>query len=240
MKVRTWLTATALVFGAFGGIAADAPEGCYVVDEADPATTDDDVFACEQQTYFHAAETKFSNLGTIAPDAHGLPSWDENPPAGSVQGGNGAGFLSNSTIYQGNGGSEGSAVFEGTFTGPLDVMDVDLHLLGPVPITADAYNVRVEIDGGDAFVNAGEVTIVPQEEPNATGAAQRLDFAITNIYDTLKRWGTVDGEHTIRIEVEPTYLVNDTAVFVFDTTEVPGGITFNPVDGVDDVPTISA
>lgn len=240
MKTRTRLTSTLVLLPlALGGLAA-ASDDCRTVDP-DETVAGDEYELCTLRTYFHAADTKASNLGTVEGSPHGLPSWDAEAPTTSVSGGGGAGFLSNSIVTQGPGGDQGRAVFEGTFDGIVDVLDVDLHLMGPVPTTAAVYNVTLEIDG-IPYAEAQELEIVAAEEPNATGAAKRLDFAITGLAEILiDDFGATEASAlTYRLEVEPTYIVNDTALFVFDTTEVPGGITFNPASLPAGLPTIAA
>lgn len=238
MRTRALLAAMTLLPTALIGLAM-TPEGCYVAIEGDPTTTDDDIVACEQQTWFHGAETKASNAGNIDPDVpHGSATFDTTPPAGSVTDGEGAGYVTNSVLTQTAGGDTLAATFTGTFTGHIDAVDVDLHVLAELPITANDFNVELAIDGF-AVASFAEVLIPRTEDPD-TAAATRMDFVIPGLAGFVNEYLGGDTEHTVTLRIEPTYIVNDTTVFAFDTTEVDGGITFNPLTIEDGTTVLSA
>lgn len=104
--------------------------------------------------------------------------------------------------------------------------------------------VRLLIDGEELLTNAGRNAVVTPVL-SSTGASEYLEFSITNLgfaNDVLDANGNVvdvntgglakeDGDGTAERSV---MLVLDSAVaeqasgWVWDTTEVPSGITFNP------------
>lgn len=234
----------ALGLAATFALAAHAPEGCSVALEGDPATEDDDVFACEQQQWFHTAATPANNIGHVdASDTHGRATFDANPPAGSVTGGNGGGYLGWSTLLVGFDDDVTDAVFTGQFTGTIDSMDFDVHLLVDSITTLDSLpglvyegdypiDLDVTIDGVAVHSTADEplrVHFGPEENSNA--GAYRLDFALTDIAELFDRFDLANGEdteHEIEVRIGSAFL-DEVWIMAFDTTEVPGGITFNPV-----------
>ncbi len=127
-------------------VAADTAD-CRTIDPDGVADTGDEYELCTVQTYLHASDAnKAANLADEADSPFLLPTWDTNPPAGSVTGGNGAGYAASSPASNAD---EGRAVWEGTFEGELDSMDVDLHILYPLfaAYQPDDINLTVVIDG---------------------------------------------------------------------------------------------
>lgn len=242
-RPRAAAAIAAVGLAATFSIAAHAPEGCYVALEGDPAIEDDDVFACEQQTWFHAAETPATTVAHLDPTGtHGVATFDTSEPAGSVTGGNGAGYFN--TQAGGLGDQFFTAQFDGSFTGVIDRVDVDLHTLGgvrPNP-TADLrilVDIAVIIDGTEVLIEEVYVDAVPEESSSA--GAQRLDFAITGLASRLAALGVANDEtteHEVTLVFREFPTISGT-LYVFDTTEVPGGITFNPpalADGTAEFP----
>lgn len=230
---RTTAALAALGLAATFTVAAHVPEGCYIALEHDPAIEEDDVIACEQETWFHRATTHAGNVGFVDPTGtHGLATFDTNPPAGSVTGGNGGGYLATQALD--NDGDLVEAEFTGTFTGVLDNLDIDLHtLVGSESNAQDNQSIRVVLTVDGATIHSGDMLDVPAvvEEASAAGSL-RLDFGITGIAGLLDRFNLPndpDTEHTVTLEVGVHY-TNHVVVFAFDTTEVPGGITFNALE----------
>lgn len=233
----TLASRTVALFAALGLAAsfsiAAADGDCYVAIENDPTTTEDDVLACEQQTWFHRPTTHVANAGYVEP-AHGIATFDTTPPAGSVTGGNGGGYAAWSTLLVGGDDALTDARFEGTYTGVLDRLDVDLHMLVDsfsrlgVPQTLD---IDVLINGAAVF-SAGEVEVTGVTEENSSAGSLRLDFAITGLAEHLASFGYPNGPdatHEVTLVVGAFYL-DQVTIFAFDTTEVPGGIGFNRKD----------
>lgn len=226
MPITRLVTALTLLPLAIAGVAAGGGD-CRTHDPDGVADNGDEVELCEVRTYFHQAETKAGNLGGIAPDQHSLPSWDTEAPTSSVTEGGGGGTLSVNTVTIATEGNEARAAFEGTFTGAVDVLDVDLHLIDVRDLSGDTWTFTLDLNGWPiASVDQAELVPVAQE---GAEVAYRLDFAFTNLLAALEDEGVdIDGEHTFRITAEPWFIPIEYPVFVYDTTEVPGGILFNP------------
>jgi hypothetical protein len=171
-----------------------------------------------EKTYFHCAgPVKVQNVyvaqGTI-------PSWNATAPTQSVQQGAGCGYYEN--LAAGGTGAF-TAVWEGTFTGNLDTLTVELHRLGTThgATLPNRLATVVTIDGVSVFT--GDANITPTE--SASGASSMAKFSLRRL--NLK---TEDGdgtqERTIRVSLDS---YNETqSAWVWDTTDVPAGITFNP------------
>lgn len=226
--------ATIAALGLVAGLGVAAADGdCYVALEGDPATTEDDVLACEEQHWFHRSTSHGGNLGFVDPTGtHGLATFDTNPPAGSVSGGNGGGYVATQALD--NDGDLLEAEFSGTFTGVIDSLDVDLHTLAGTESNQQgnlSLRVNLTVDGIPLF--AGDLIDVPSEVEEASAAGSlRHGFAITGIASMLDRYNfanDADTTHEVLLEVGVHY-TNHVVVFAFDTTEVPGGITFNAIE----------
>jgi hypothetical protein len=174
--------------------------------------------ARSERTYFHCAgPAKVQNVYA----AQGIiPTWDTSEPAGSVQQGEGCGYYEN--ILSGSVHPSLLAAWEGTFTGNLDALTVELHRLLPASGATTTLVVgTVTIDGIDVF--AGDITLQP--EPSETGASTVSKFSLRRLnYMTEDGDGTI--ERTVRVTID-SYNEQQSA-WVWDTTEVPSGITFNP------------
>ena len=237
--VRLALIPVALVAMLAGPVGAEEPAGCV-----DPLTNE--LVLTERKTYIHRAETKIGNLGGFG--ATSLPSWDTNAPTTSVQGGAGGGYLGNSASYLDPTLAEQTGLtLEGAFSGCLDTMLLDLYAAMPTNKTGTSGSleesaltlmVTMAVDG-ENVVNALEIETktVPNPGGNATYHAR---FGISDIDSALVSYGLDPAaDHTIRITAAPRYINTDNSIFVYDTTEVPAGITFNGVPTAD-YPLISA
>lgn len=248
--MRRLLTLFAVTALAAVGLAAAVPDGCYVAVQNDPETPDDDVVACQLETWFQDPGTnKAGNLAAV--DAYDYPTWGVEPPAASVSDGAGGGFLGHMAAAFGVDESDRrlGATFAGSFTGPVDRMALTLHYFyngygsigdqsDPDPNRATTRKdlssyVTLVIDGTRINTLGGEegidLTTSPAETANAADKGQ---LTITGIAEAMQLFGMdmgADTEHTVEITVTPRYINTDAAVvFVFGTTEVPGGIVFNP------------
>lgn len=238
-RPRASAALAALGLAATFSIAAHAPEGCYVALAGDPTTEADDVIACEEQHWFHRATTHASNVGQVA-EPHGLPTFDTNPPAGSVTGGNGGGYAAWTTpLVDGDDGLL-DAPFTGTFTGVIDRLDIDLHFLASSYAAGaeaglqipESLDIDVTIDGATVF-SATDVQIMTVVEEASAAGSRRADIAITGLAELLAGFSFDNGpetEHTVELRVGPGPYVDNAYILAFDTTEVPGGIGFNRVE----------
>ena len=237
--VRLALVPVAVVALLAGPVAAEEPVGCV-----DPLTSE--LVLTEQKTYIHQAETKAGNLGAFG--VTGLPSWDTTEPTASVQGGAGGGYLANSASYLDPTLAEQTGLtLEGGFSGCLDTMLLDLYAFMPTNRTGTSGSlaesaltlmVTMAVDGENVL---SALEIETNTVANAGGdATYHARFGITDLHAALESYG-IDpaGDHTIRITAAPRYINTDNAIFVYDTTEVPAGITFNGVP-TEDYPLLSA
>ena len=220
-----------LAIAALLAAPVGAEEGATCVD---PLTNQ--LVLTEQATWFHPAETKVGNLG--ASGATGYPSWDTTKPEASVQSGAGGGYLGNSASYlDPTVKKETGLTVQGTFAGCLDTMLVDLYSAQPTNKTGTSGSlaesaltvvVTMTVDGQEVLSNAEVET---KQVANPTGQATYLSrLAITSIHSALVDYQLdPTAEHTIEVTFAPRYINTDNSVFVYDTSEVPAGITFNGV-----------
>lgn len=199
----------------------------------------------EERVYYHCGDgTKLKNVDYAQ---GGLSPWNTTPPAGSVQGGNGCGQLDPSSLRntQPSGGST-DAAYGGTYTGNLENMTVEMHLLGHSPGNAPTDTMTVTpwlvIDGEAFLADTTMLTNVPMVSENS-GATRKIEFTITNlgkVTEIKDSEGNVTGlnlsglakesanmEHEIQLNVRVRGVGAENALWVWDTTEVPSGITFN-------------
>ena len=172
-----------------------------------------------EQTYFHCVgTTKVQNVSNL----EGLiPSWNTTPPAGSVQAGHGCGYYDN---VLNNSTAPSDAMWEGKFSGNLRSLTVELHRLLPAHGATFPNRVRVILDvDGENLLNNDNVVITPTA--SSTGASQSAKITITGLPFAIED-GDGTQQRTVRLTIRS---FNETqSIWVFDTTEVPAGITFNP------------
>lgn len=208
-------------------VTEEPGESCRLIRGEDtPEIPDDDVTVCRQDVWFHQADTKVGNLAAFGHD--GFPSWDTEEPA-SVATGSGAGYFGTSTFHQLTEpwDARGTAIFEGSFTGPIDTLAATLYLF-PSPLSYQEptfpTNFQLLVDGEPVFEIGGLAVAM-----TAGGqAVKRIDFAVIKIYEAMEGLGIEpDGEHTVRLSVVGTGLATAAALFVYDAAESPSGMIFN-------------
>lgn len=207
--MRRYLTATLVGMLALSAAAAHE-SGDY-----EPVLTN-------ERVYFHCGGTmKVSNVEGGAPFG-----WDTTAPTGSVQDGSGCGTLD---VVLSSGPETGeTAVFEGTFTGNLDELTLELYMIDVGFVRAGEFDevyadLSISIDDFAAGW-MGEARL-PVERANSDVTA-KLEVTVAGI-DLVHE--DEAGEHTIRIELQTAdYYNGDSGAWVWDTIEVPAGITFNP------------
>ncbi|MFP5308208.1 MAG: hypothetical protein ACLGIR_01345 [Actinomycetes bacterium] len=232
MRIRTAAVALLTLPLALSTVAANhVPEGCYVAVAG--ATEADDVIACQQQVWLHQSTTKVSNLASqgVQPDV----SWNTTAPTASVSSGAGGGAAAAGASRTAEEREAAALVVEGKFTGVLDRMDVDLHLLTPLRTVyaPDDITIGITVNGVEIASPTTQRIVNVRPAPNAsTGAAFQQDFVITGLAEALDVFGVENlptTEHTIKVEFRPWFVNSGNWVYVFDTTEVPSNITFNAV-----------
>lgn len=118
-------------------------------------------------------------------------------------------------------------VLTGSYTGNLDRLTVDAHVIDAGPVRAGAFeeiyvDAVVSVDGLD--VAAGEVHLVPI--PSSTGLSRLLQFSVRGIGLTGEDQA---GKHDVKVTLNASsYLDGDQLAWVVDATEVPTGVTYSP------------
>lgn len=184
-----------------------------------------------EQVYFHCeGATKLQNVVV-----DGSIPWNTTAPSASVTAGAGCGSLDNG--LQGNNQvSIQDSHFQGAFSGNIDDITVLAHniYLGPARQTASyGVNVRLAIDGEALLgANGKDVTVTPVR--SSTGLSELVKFTITGINFMNE---ANDIEHDVLLTLSGGAVavpnganpVRDSQnLWVYDTTEVPSGLIFNP------------
>ena len=225
MKSLFRLLLAALATVVLGSTAFAGNGDCRLIRGAStPDDASDDVSVCRQDNWFHRATAPIGNAAGFGADT--LPSWNTTKPATSVTGGAGGAYATNSAFHQAAGPQDprGSAVFQGTYTGVLDTIAVDLYAFAAPVFTRD-LNITLTVGGETVYASNQIVNSVPGGQQ-----VQKLSFAFTNVYSALETLGLPNEpatNHAIRVAVNGRYIINDPVVFVYDTSEVPSGVIFN-------------
>lgn len=204
-------------------------------DADDPcADSAGDIVYPEEQVWIHEGETKVGNL-TQHGDQPPAP-WDTEPPTDSVAAGAGAGALSGLGSFESLvADAPQSATFAGGFDGCLDTILVELYAFQPTNRTGSSgsleeaphnFGAELVIDGRTiALGGPKEAATVPNPDGQAT---YRLRFALTGVRAAMERRGlTLDGAHDLQLTMTAWFVNTNNVVYVWDTTEVPAGLTFN-------------
>lgn len=199
-----------------------------------------------ERVYFHCVgPTKVQNANLVT---DGPATWNATAPTQSVQEGAGCGYLDPGAARGANQQTIYDAPFVGTFTGNLRDLTVELHNLALSRArTGSMFVIRVRgsIDGTPIFPETAGQFVNVTPVPSSTGASEKMLFTIKglgcasevldaegNVVD-VKTAGlaTEDGdgaaEHELVLTID-SYATNQASAWVYDTTEVPAGITFNP------------
>ncbi len=191
------------------------PEGCRLVDLAGtPDDTSDEVRVCESTQWIAAGATPLSNA-TAA-----VFSTDE--PTAPL-GGAGVGGSVTDIAVQGD-PAHGLEV-TGTFTGPLDSLDVEVFLTMPnAELERHGVTPQLVVDGfnfGGQLIDATVTT--------GDSGVQKLRFRVEGMLDLwpLLQFDTSpDAEHTLRLNLSP-YYIGDDGAYLYGGTEVPSHVVLN-------------
>ncbi len=225
MHKRSGVVATAVILVlAFAGSASATHGGIHPTFKA-------------ERTYVHCVgANKLQNNDFPAP-------FDTTAPAGSFQGGAGCGFADpGALINTGPGGGQADLATRGTSVGNLKNMTVELYMLGnynygPVFGNVD-LDVWLTIDG-ETYLDPATAWVIPPLVETNGGATQKVEFTITNLGKVTtfpdgnvatEGLATEDGDGVQEREILLTvgmHYGDAAAVWAFDATEVPTGITFN-------------
>ncbi len=200
-----------------------------------------------ERAYFHCeGDVKVQNATLPAP-------WSTTPPSGPVTAGGGCGSVDPAFLQNVPGGPVPPAVdagFSGTFAGNLKNMTVELWILGHGANTVQADSLAAEVS---LFVDGAELMLRARKTvplvASSSGASRVARFTITDLgctRDVVDAQGNVidvktdglakeDGDgsqaHEITLWVAtggPVAVVRaEVLAWVWDTTDVPSGITFN-------------
>jgi hypothetical protein len=192
--------------------------------------------------FFHCDQT-LTNLDVAAGDP--VPYWNASYPAASVTEGAGCGTLDPYTPQsmepQAN---PFDGVWSGTYTGNFDSITLHVHLMASTTqalsvAAVPSLAIKLTVDGERVF----DSSATPVE---VIGTSANL--GITELYEVSIKdlgiiepnedvdgdgvgdnpFGVVDHEITLSLDGRAPG-VNSLGMWVFDTTEVPSGIDFNPV-----------
>jgi hypothetical protein len=156
--------------------------------------------------------------------------WGAERPTQSVRDGAGCGFVDVGREYN-DGPSSGQwdPVYSGKVKGNIRNLTADVHLLGHGNETL-IYDemtlfIWLVVDGVSLYYGPDPVT-VPHVAENS-GATQRLSFSLTGLERFIQAEpGLGQKEHTVELTVAP-WFGDEVIPWVWGTTEVPAGITFN-------------
>jgi hypothetical protein len=190
---------------------------------------------CTQDVWFHQGQTKAGNLAATGQTPG--PTFDTTRPTASVTSGAGGGYLTNGAEWQvqGTRNEATGATFTGTFTGAIDNLGITMYMLAPGKQQDPTYSFGfiAEVDGKEI----GRSANVDAPLESGGDAALKSSFVLTEIAAAMQQAGVVTGDgvvHTIRIYLTAYPIATTTGVFVYDTTEVPSGMTFNIPGSLED------
>ena len=179
-----------------------------------------------ERVFFHCAGPVKAQNATYALGT--APTWDATAPTQSVQQGAGCGYFENAVGgYLGSNETTLDSIFEGSFTGNVDSVTVELHAIhastsratGPYILRANLF-----VDGVDVVdQDAPQIEVTPI--PSSTRLSEMLRFTVTGI--GLKTEDG-DGSQSRRFRLVVRSVMEEQSAWVWDTTEVPSGLTFNP------------
>jgi hypothetical protein len=183
---------------------------------------------CTQDVWFHQGQTKAGNLAATGQTPG--PTFNTTKPTASVTTGAGGGYLTNGAAWQvqGTRSEATGGTFSGTFTGAVDNIGVTMYMLAPgkQQDTTYSFGFIVEVDGKEI----GRTSNVDVPLESGGDAARKASFVITEVPGAMEQAGVVTGDgvqHAIKIYLTAYPIATTTGVFVYDTTEVPSGMTFN-------------
>jgi hypothetical protein len=185
-----------------------------------------------ERVYFHCEGA--AKLHNSVQD--GSIPWDTTAPTQPVTAGAGCGSLDNG-LWGNNQVSVQDSHFQGSFAGNIDKITVEAHniYLGPGRQSSSfTVNVRLAIDSEPMLGATGkDVTVTPVR--SSTGASEMIKFSIVGL--NLMNEAN-DIEHDVLLTLNGGAFVANAQVFpvhdsqniwVYDTTEVPSGLVFNPL-----------
>ena len=189
------------------------------------AAIDPDATFRTERVYFKCVgDVPVQNVARVQTPAN---PWDTQAPAQSVSDGAGCGH-----VEYGLGGAQFDLVFEGTFTGNVDALTVHLHAFATsdTPAFPAETIAKLSVDGVERLVTDGAQPLAVT--PENSGVTISAPFTVTGL-----GYGAEVGDGTRRRTFKLTISspVRSSMAWVWDTTEVPAGITFNPASHAETV-----
>lgn len=186
-----------------------------------------------ESVFFHCnGDTKVANANFQKDGVR--PTWNTTAPTQSVQSGAGCGWADPSATRSPQAGdSVHDGAWSGTYTGNLSALTVKLHSISVGPGRSGAaqkFNATLFVDGVSMFGYAADgraeraaITLTPVV--SSTQASSLYEFSITDLPFVLE-----EGDGTTPHEVILNVAASSEPVmaWVYDTTEVPSGMNFNP------------
>ena len=220
-RLRAIVAAAAVVPLALSTIAADSANGCVTEELETRSKT-----VCTERVYFHCTDDtiKVANLTSLtgAP-----PSFDPTAPDQSVQEGAGCGALDTPLT----GTSDDNPIYDAPFAGywvpaeksDLDTLTIRMHVIDAGLARADdgfVFGAHLRVNGEELISRDSEFEVVPI--PSETGISREIVLTVEDI-------GLEDIEAAqVNLTLYSIYFDTNTNAWVWDTTEVPSGIDFNP------------
>lgn len=221
-RLRTVLLTLAVLPLAVSSVAAESAD--CTTEELDTRTRT----VCTERVYFHCADdtVKLANVTSIGGQP---PSFDTTPPDQSVADGAGCGALDTGLT----GASDDNPLYDAPFAGiwfppsesevtDLDSMTVRMHVIDAGLARAldeFVFEAHLRVNGKVLIPRDQELRVTPV--PSETGLSREIVFTVEGI-------GLEDIEYA---HVQLTlygYVDYNNNAWVWDTTEVPSGIEFNP------------
>lgn len=191
-------------------------EGCRVVDVNDtPDEPGDDVTLCEQQLFIRAGDAPLSNAASAV--------FSTEAPSAAPVGGAGLGGSVTDIAVQGD-PAHGLEV-NGTFSGAVDSIDVEVHLLMPNGAGGShGTTPTIELDGFAVPTGLVDTTVTPG--PHGTAVATFRIGDLLPLWEALQYSYDPAAEHTLRMNLSPFYFGDDGA-YLYDGTDVPSNVVLN-------------
>ena len=179
-----------------------------------------------ERVWFHCADAVKVQNAAYAQKK--VPTWDASAPTQSVQQGAGCGYFENAAGgWLGPNETTLDSVWEGSFTGNVDSLTVELHSIHASAARATGpyvFRANLVIDGVEYLDQDG-----PQFEvkpvPSSTRLSEMMSFTVTGLGLDSEDG---DGQKVRRFRLVIRSVNEEQSAWVWDTTEVPSGLTFNP------------
>jgi hypothetical protein len=213
MRARALLAALAVAALTVGPVAAEEPE------EPEAPVIE------EQRVYFHCnGDTKVANVHATLDSA--IVGWSTEAPTASFTEGAGCGTVDTALTGSADHNPLYDAPFEGSFRGNLDSLTVHAHSLAPINANlADEFEVFVLLQVGGRTLVSRNTMVKADAIASATGLSSLFEFTVSDI--GMVEPGVSTRSRQVQLTLMTRYL-DDNNNWVFDTTEVDSGITFNP------------